>query len=141
MSPWSAISGYFVLTMRLSLLHECRTDECRRAYVRSTQLIDRLGPSQPASCAAGRSPGRLDEGDQVVIGTTGEPRMRVAGPFGCSEELLEGGTVLGGNRIGDPHAQCRVVGRPGNRQGVGAAHERGGRDRQSAGSDPNQHLS
>src|SRR6266513_1761993 len=78
MSPWSAISGYFVLTMRLSLLYECRTDECRRAYVRSTQLIDRLGPSQPASCAAGRSPGRLDEGDQVVIGTTGEPRMSVA---------------------------------------------------------------
>src|SRR6266513_511062 len=138
MSPWSAISGYFVLTMRLSLLYECRTDECRRAYVRSTQLIDRLGPSQPASCAAGRSPGLLDEGDQVVVGTTGEPRMRVAGPFGRSEQLLEGGTVLGGDRSGHQQAQCRVVGRPGHRQGVGAAHERDGRERQGAGSDSDQ---
>src|SRR5437868_1914980 len=140
MSPWSAISGYFVLTMWLSLLHDCRTDECRRAYVRSTQLIDRLGPSQPASCAAGLSPGLLDEGDQVVVGTTGDPRVRVAGPFGRSEQLLQGGTVLGGNRIGDPSAQCRVVGRPGNGQGVGAARERDGRDRQGAGSDGDQHL-
>src|SRR5438309_12127680 len=140
MSPWSAISGYFVLTMRLSLLHDWRTDECRRAYVRSTLLIDRLGPSQPASCAAGLSPGLLDEGDQVVVWATGDPRVRVAGPCGRSEQLLQGGTVLGGNRIGDPHAQCWVVGRPGNRQGVGAAHERDGRVRRGAGSDRDQHF-
>src|SRR6267378_4085389 len=122
MSPWSAISGYFVLTMRLRLLHDCRTDECRRAYVRHAHpalawassmnaIKSSLGTPVARSCA---SPARLtvvsscSRAWQSLVATAPAIRARSDGSYVAQRTASALAQLTSANEATRPRTPARM---------------------------------